>query len=503
MRKTSNAALVHYREAFSYLNENYATFAMIVAKIGRPVEDTHQPTAFVALDDQGRFDFHMNPDFFDTLTFEEKGFVLAHEASHVLYDHLTARKDPYYDNDQAYMLATECHVNDALIDMGMTGPENKVTGESVLNMSTAGMRLRDIYDLIVEQIPEHDDDFLETLLDMLADTCSEHAHLDENDMDEDSQQDLDNARNQVIIDIICDDNIDYEDAGDQDEAPAGLPEDIADAVNADHHEKVSSLQPGQNFSDVETSKADLAENHGVEIDFIDFLEKINPELVNIHDGKNGIIPQPSFRKPNSRYASLTNASMPIWDNDDYSDFSDEEDGKGKEVILFALDFSISVDRRIAKVMEQLMSVIPLDKADVYACTFSEESIEYIPGKERQATASGCTDFAAVTGFVDRLMEDNPNMKHPTVVMMTDSGGGFHTCRVQVAYQEEAASRYGKYGTMVKTTTPSQDHINKYYRWVLFDHHGFDNAKQNINKYSDQNINIEKDTMYNLSDLVKY
>lgn len=503
MRNKTSAAERHYREAFAYLNQNYETFAMIVAKIGRPVEDIQHSTAFVALDENGSFAFHLNPNFFDTLETEEKAFVVAHEASHVLYDHLTCRKDPYYDNDYAYTLATEIHVNDALLDMGMTGPEDKVTGENVLEMSTAGMRFRDIYDLVVDILPEQDDEALQDMLNQLSQSCSEHDHLQEEELTEEEAQALDNARNQVIINIIIDDDIDYENSGDNDEAPAGLPEDIADAVNADQHEKVSSLQPGQNFSDAETSKANLAENHGVEIDFIDFLEKINPELVNTNEGKNGIIPQPSFRKPNNRYASLTNASMPIWDNDDYSDFSDEEDGKGKEIILFALDFSISVDRSIAKVMEQLMSVIPLDKADVYACTFSEEAIEYIPGKEHQATASGCTDFAAVTGFVDRLMEDNPNMQHPTVVMMTDSGGGFSTRRVQVAYQEEVVSRYGQYGTMVKTTTPSQEHINKYYRWVLFDHYSFDHAKHNINKYSDQNINIEKDTMYNLADLVKY
>lgn len=503
MRNKTSAAEHHYREAFAYLNQNYETFAMIVAKIGRPVEDTQQPTAFVALDENGSFTFHLNPNFFDTLETEEKAFVIAHEASHVLYDHLTCRKDPYYDNDYAYTLATEIHVNDALLDMGMTGPEDKVTGENVLEMSTAGMRFRDIYDLVVDILPEQDDEALQDMLNQLSQSCSEHDHLQEEELTEEEAQALDNARNQVIIDIIIDDDIDYDKADDDDKAPAGLPEDISDAANAEEYEKISNLVPGSSSANAETSKTDLAQKHGVEIDFIDFLEKINPELVNTNEGKNGIIPQPSFRKPNNRYLSLTNAAMPIWDNDDYSEFSDEEDGKGKEIIVFALDFSISVDRSMTQVMEKLMSVVPLDKAEIYACTFSDYAVEYLPGKGYQYTASGSTDFAAVTGFVDRLMEDNPNMQYPTVVMLTDAGGGFRSGSVSVAYQDEAGGiNYGS-GKTMQTRTPSQEDLDKYYRWALFDHGSFSNAQRMIERYSDTKLYIKEDNMYNLSDLVKY
>lgn len=505
MRTKTNAALKHYQEAFAYLNYNYETFAMIVSKIGRPVEDTRQSTAFVALDENGKFMFHMNPNFFDTLETEEKAFVVAHEASHVLYDHLTARKDPHYTNDHAYMLATECHVNDALIAMGMVGPDDKVTGESVLEMSTAGMRFRDIYDLIVEKMEDEnqDQEDIQNLLDMLSDMCSEHDHLAEMDLSEEETQALDAARNQIIIEIIIDDNIDYEESNEGDNAPLGLPEDVADAANADQHEKISSLEPG-NSGDTEVSKTDLAEQHGVEIDFIDFLEKINPELVATNEGKQGVIPQPSFRVPNTRYLSLTNAAMPVWDNDDYSDLSDEEDGKGKEIIVFALDFSGSVDRRMAKVMEKLMGVIPLDKAEIYACTFSDRAIEYIPGQEGQVTAAGGTDFGAVTGFVDRLMEDNPDMPYPTVVIMTDAGAGFSTGSVNVAYQDETEDSYDYNGKMISTKIPDQETLDKYYRWALFDHGSFNDAKDYIYRWTrGGNIEIQEENMYNLSDLVKY
>lgn len=503
MHKGSSAAIGHYSEAFSYLNENYEKFAMIVAKIGKPVEDFHQPTAFVALDENGKFSFHLNPDFFNTLSTEEKGFVIAHEASHVLYDHLTDHTDPYYTNHHAYTLATECHVNDALIDMGMTGPKDKITGEDVLKMSTAGMRLRDIYDLVIKEVINKENDALENLLEKASESCSECVHLENTNITEEEKQDINVARNQIIIDIICDDDINYQEESSDEKSPLGLPEDIADAINAQNNKKISNLITINNTHDVETSKIDLAKEHGVEIDFINFLEKINPSLVSTKNGKHGIIPQPSFRKPNSRYLSLTNVSIPIWDNNDYDHFSNEEDGNGKEVILFALDFSASVDRGMAKIMEQLMSVIPLDKAEVYACTFSDYAIEYIPGKEYQKTASGCTDFAAVTGYIDRLMEDNPHMNHPTVIMLTDAGGGFNTQSVRVSYQEEVSRN--TYGKIIDTTVPSQENIDRYYRWALFDHGDFEIAKNNINEYSysKTSFDIKEENMYNLSDLINY
>lgn len=519
--KKSSRVLKHYSEAFVYLNTHFPTYALIVAKIGKPQTDSSQPTASVSLDSKtSRFYFRMNPNFFDDLQQHEKAFVLAHEATHVLFDHLTAHNDPHYTHSQALQMACECHVNDSLLDMGMVGPEEKVTGAEVLGYSTAGMRLRDIYDAVVQNTSEEESQNIQERISSECGNCNDDpsnriqvttssgsTDSEQGNSDTDTQQEaensgqgdsaevgnqsqndeaLDNARNKLIVELICDDDIDYGETNEQ--APKGMPGDAKDAVNAksEGHSVVEKLA---------TSTASLAEKHDVSIDFLDFLEKINPALIDVGDGRYGFVPEASFRTPNHRYGSLTNAVLPIWETDDYDSLSRDEDGSGKEVILFALDFSGSVNPEMANVMEKLMAVIPKDKATLYACTFSDYAVEYEPGVEDQDTAAGGTNFKAVVGYVDYLMEHKGLKHYPTVVYLTDGGSCFdYESYVRVYFQD------GENG-VIRVEVPSQEVFDKYYRFLLFD----SQVGDSVIEYMSDGIAgmIDPDTVYDLADFVDF
>jgi predicted metal-dependent peptidase len=59
-----------------------------VASLRSPVLTRTMPTAGVGTNKNGEIVLYFNPDFIDTLTTEELAFVMAHEALHVLSDHI-------------------------------------------------------------------------------------------------------------------------------------------------------------------------------------------------------------------------------------------------------------------------------------------------------------------------------------------------------------------------------------------------------------------------------
>ena len=499
MKRNNNLAVKHFNEAFDYLEDNWPTMAMMVSKIGTPKSNYSQETAFVSLGPSGkRFEFNINPNFFDILQTHEKGFVVSHEASHVLYDHLLNYKDPYYTNRRALVIAQECQCNDNLIEMGMSPPDNLITGEETLGVSTAGMRLRDIYDMVLNTLPQED---MTEISIALSDACG-HADDGEsnsssmpvgssdpsdedsdnesgsgsgNDNDSDSNEDsnsgssnsddesgndsgndsdedfsdgsgqgndatdeeLKEARDNVINDIMLDDDIDYSDSNEA--APQSLPEDVSDAAEVPEGSNLVDMQSGQagDQSGIAVAEA-LARENDVSIDFVKFLKEINPQLVYHGDGQKGNVPNPSFHIPNYRYEALTSAVMPVWVDNDYDENSLSDEGNGKPSILFALDMSGSVSESMTLVMRKLMTVIPHDSVNALAMTFSSIGVEYdLHSEEDQSIASGSTDFTAIHSYLDRYMKDHQGIEYPTVVVITDGGAVFNSGRRKTYYQDEA------------------------------------------------------------------
>lgn len=76
-----------YYELAMEMEEHHAIFYMM-HKMGRPVFTNKTPTASVTFDREGGFiGFQFNPSFWNSLTRDEKKFVISHECLHVIFNH--------------------------------------------------------------------------------------------------------------------------------------------------------------------------------------------------------------------------------------------------------------------------------------------------------------------------------------------------------------------------------------------------------------------------------
>ncbi len=119
--KTEETTRVFSRYEWEEIGEKLEDFHSIFStfwELGKPRFTTSLPTAGVVFDKLGDcIDFNINPDFWDTLSEEQKLFVICHEVTHVLFYHgfrINALKDK--QEFQVANLALDVVVNHFLTD---------------------------------------------------------------------------------------------------------------------------------------------------------------------------------------------------------------------------------------------------------------------------------------------------------------------------------------------------------------------------------------------------
>lgn len=96
-----------------------------------------------------------NPDFFDSLSFDDRVFVLAHEASHIAFKHFIRGKDKQYQ--QIWNIATDACINAFLKNDGLNMPSGVIdpkTGQPMEFVDIADGLYRSaeaIYDKLVKK----------------------------------------------------------------------------------------------------------------------------------------------------------------------------------------------------------------------------------------------------------------------------------------------------------------------------------------------------------------
>lgn len=111
--------LYEYFEYARGLETHHAIFNKIW-EMGKPVFDDSITTSAVAFNKEGAFiEFKFNTDFWHSLTFEQRKFVIAHESLHVLLDHGYRSSNLFNKIDmqalQAANLAMDVVINESLI----------------------------------------------------------------------------------------------------------------------------------------------------------------------------------------------------------------------------------------------------------------------------------------------------------------------------------------------------------------------------------------------------
>jgi hypothetical protein len=182
----------HYRDAIEFLDDHYAYFLTHVLHIGRPKWDEAVGTACVAMQEAENkkngefdFDFMFAPKFASTLPVEEMAFVLAHEAFHIVLNHLKLidnfvdrrthkrlvekiknrerlTKDELKElleqqqNSAKFNIAADAVINDYLVNNGFKplmkdGELFGIYGHKIVGQNCAYLTVTDVFDMLPEQ----------------------------------------------------------------------------------------------------------------------------------------------------------------------------------------------------------------------------------------------------------------------------------------------------------------------------------------------------------------
>ncbi len=452
----------NYDAAIDYLDENYAYFLTNVLNIGNPHWTSSIPTAAVTLPKleaknatkQDAFQFVFNPDFAGSLTPEQFGFVLGHEAMHIVLYHLNLSLG--FKNKEIFNIAADCVINDYLDSAGLELIPGICRGDDVVGHNCANSTVTDVYNQI-----ENDPELMKKLgLDDDCDACGGSGESGDEcgdckgsgkgkDGNEDGKcggsgkeacPDCKGSGKQpgqggggfVVIDshdwMHNPENIkkfkEAMQAGGfkPEDLPDDLEEILTEAQNT--YEKTQMAGTGQ-------GKEEFLKEQKVTLKWIELLEKVDPDL--FREPGAGPRPLTSFRQPRRKIISLyPKVLLPILETPDRGKLTRKSDRK--PAIVLALDTSGSIGQDTANKFVNLGRSIPQDKVKVFACTFTSR---YMPlDLDKPTWTSGGTCFSTIEDFVrDHAMPANDGNYPSAVVVVTDGYASFPRSKPTTAQAE--------------------------------------------------------------------
>lgn len=129
-------------------------FYRIMLFVGVPVENYQIPTAQVSYNPRDKkILFEINPDLVAEMSDEEVGFVIAHEAYHVLLNHLYESMDvDEYPDSKTLINAHEAIINDTVDGIiGLDAPQIGLIFGQLFGADFSGFSTREAYDWIAKQ----------------------------------------------------------------------------------------------------------------------------------------------------------------------------------------------------------------------------------------------------------------------------------------------------------------------------------------------------------------
>lgn len=490
-----DAVTQNYDDAIEYLDNNYAYFLTNVLNIGAPHWTNSIPTAAVALPkleakkkatDLSAFEFIFNPKFAESLTPEQFGFVLGHEAMHIVLYHLNLSLT--FQNKEIFNIAADCVINDYLDSAGLELIPGICRGEAVVGHNCANSTVTDVYNKI-----ENDPEIMKKLgLDGDCDQCGGSGQGDKDDSkcggsgesDKDcgdcggDGKEKDGDGNETGKDCggcggsgkeKCDGNcVDGKepcpnckgsgkqpgqsgggfvviDSHDWMHNPENIkkfkeamqaggfkPEDLPDDLEEILTEAQNTYEKTQMAGDGVGAEEYMKEKK-VSLKWVELLEKLDPDMFR----KPGAGPRPvtSFRTPRRKLAGMHKFSpmiLPNMETPEQGPLTKKSDRK--PAIVLALDTSGSIGNDTANKFVNLGKSIPLDKVEVFGCTFTTQ---YRPiDFDNPAWNSGGTCFSCIEGFIrDCVLPHNDGNYPKAVVVVTDGYASFRTMKPTTAQAE--------------------------------------------------------------------
>lgn len=388
--------------------------------MGMPVIDNSISTASLKWDKhEKKIVFAVNEDFIKDSDEEMIASIILHETEHLIFDHVVERIEGNFPNKKALHLAQECINNDIISDIyQLPLPEDAITGRELLNRNCSSMSTRQVYDIIMKQMPPGEDgpgtpDSVRNEGGGPSGNSKPQSSKPEGDGDGDDEND-DQGEDEEDdhekhgcgeIDIDDSDILDLEDYLKDlvDQAAKDSNKTVEEFMDEINNTKNSGYSPtGGKISGTKVaSPARMNWNH--------LLAKINPKV--LEAGKKRKV-RYDWTKQNRRLISVFPQAI-IPKVQTHSPNSSDK-GDSLPVLVIALDLSGSIPQSLVKTLQGLLEDIPENLIKAYPCTWGSYLYPYEPGGQ---VANGGTEINLVVNYVKQIKEETNT--DPYVLVITD------------------------------------------------------------------------------------
>lgn len=408
-----------------YLDPNLGAIAR---GLGMPVVDNSVSTASLKWDKrEKRIIFAINEDFVENADEEMIASVILHETEHLIFDHVAERIEDAFPDKKILHMAQECINNDIIETIyQLPLPDDAVTGQELLHKDCTSLSTKQVYDLIVSQMPPQEgegDGDSESPKGMKGPKGQGGGRGQPGENDGDDDDDDDDSDGSGDGDGPEDENqqqpkggcggiqIDDEDVFDVEDYLKNLVDKTAQekGMTADEFmDEVNNTKSG-GYSPTGGKIGDKGTPSPSRMNWNQLLAKINPKV--LEAGKKTKVKY-DWTTQNRRLVSVyPKAIVPKIKT---KDPKASDKGDSIPVLVVALDLSGSIPRSLVKMLQGLLEDIPEKLIKAYPCTWGSYLFPYEPGGP---LGTGGTDINNVSAYVKQIQEETRT--NPYVLVITD------------------------------------------------------------------------------------
>jgi predicted metal-dependent peptidase len=408
-----------------YLDPNLGAIAR---GLGMPVVDNSISTAALKWDKrEKKVIFAVNEEFVEEANEEMLASVILHETEHLIFDHVLERIEDTFPNKKILHMAQECINNDIIETIyQLPLPDDAITGQQLLHKDCTSLSTKQVYDLIMSQVPPQDGDGegdpngkgkpQQGQGQSGGGQGSSDPSDEEGDGEGSGNESEDKDDQQQEKGGCGGIQIDDEDVFDVEDYLKDLVNKTAQDLNMTPDELMDEINNTKSggYSPTGTHIGEHRAPDPTRMNWNQLLAKINPKV--LEAGKKTKVKY-DWTKQNRRMVSVyPKAIIPKVKT---KEPKAGDRGDSIPVLVIALDLSGSIPRTLVKMLQGLLEDIPEKLIKAYPCTWGSDLYPYVPGGP---LGGGGTEIRLVSKYVEQLQkETNTN---PYVLVITD--GEFDT-----------------------------------------------------------------------------
>ena len=260
-------------------------------------------------------------------------------------------------------------------------------------------------------------DELEDLLDdhTSSDGCNHGGYIeDENgelrEMSDEELEDFEDSLSGILSEVIGSNPM-PEDEKPSEEELDGMDQDVAEAVDPSRGGVYSKAGNGSSAAE------EVLAGGKLHLGWLKLLQKINPDVGKDDGGMNAKASY-NWARPRRTTSLIPGVHLPT----PGAPRGMGVGAKQKPVALIALDFSASIDRRLANAMRDMAQSIPEEHIEARCFTFSTETVPFDFRAKSNRVAGGGTDFSCIEHEARKIKKETG--EYPFVICLTDGDAWF-------------------------------------------------------------------------------